>query len=176
MKVNSFWIIFCTTRPFWVKSSKRVGLGSIFSQLDKFRIEKFRTCQISEKKLTPHQNLKWNWCVQKQILSKVLLSENHFLDLFSPWKRQTLQLCIFSKTTNWWKEWKKNQFPVKTFEKNQISEKVFKNASDFESRKSEDVRILVKSTQLVIFWIGIPKECQILKHPFYHTSDFDHNI
>ena len=88
------------------------------------------------------------------------------LDLFSPWKRQLLQLCVFSKTTNWWKEWKKKQFPFKTFEKNQILKQIFYNASDFESRNSKYVRILVKSTQLVIFWIGNFTACQILKHPF----------
>ena len=43
----------------------------------------------------------------KQTLMNVLLSESHFLDLISPWKRQLLQLCAFSKGTSWWKRWKK---------------------------------------------------------------------
>ena len=90
----------------------------------------------------------------------------HILDHFSPWKRQLLQLCVFSKTTNWWKEWKKKQFPFKTFEKNQILKQFFYKASDFESRNSKYVRILVKSTKLVTFWIGNFTVCQILKHPF----------
>ena len=104
---------------------------------------------------------------KQPLMTNVLLSESHFLDLISPWKRQLLQLCVFSKTSNWWKEWKKKeQFPIKTFEKNQILKQVFNNASDFESRNSKYVRILVKSTQLVIFWIGNFTVCHILKYPF----------
>ena len=92
---------------------------------------------------------------------------------FTPWKRQFLQLCAFSKSTSWWKRWKKKQFSHQDFWKNQILKQFFNSASDFESRNSKYVRILVKSTQIVIFWIGILTTCRILKHPFYHTSDLE---
>ena len=35
---------------FWIKIFKCVRLSAVFSQLDKFRIENFRLCQIPEKK------------------------------------------------------------------------------------------------------------------------------
>ena len=43
---------------------------------------------------------------------------------------------------------------------------VFNNASDFESGLSKHVRFLVESTLLLIFWIEIFTEIQILNHPF----------
>ena len=112
-------------------------LEPISQNSGKFESEILECVTFRKKSLTTHQTLKWNWFVQKQTLSNVLLSEKHFLDLFSPWKRQLVQLCVFSKTTHWWKVWKEKQFPFKTFEKNQILKQRFNNASDFESRNSD---------------------------------------
>ena len=126
-----------------------------------------------KKCFAPHEVLKWNWFVQNRHWWMFCFQKVTFLDLISPWKRQLLQLCVFSKTINWWKEWKKSQFPFKTFEKNQILKQDFNNVSDFEWRISKYVRLLFNSTQLLTFWTGVFTVCRIVKHLFYHTSDFE---
>ena len=57
-------------------------------------------------------------------------SEKIFFGSFYSKKRQLLQLCVFSKTNNSFEKRKKNSFPIKVFEKNQILKPVFNNESD----------------------------------------------
>ena len=71
-------------------------------------------------------------------------------------------LFLFKKFFAKQNTWKESDFEL-----------VFNNASDLKSRISKYVRLLVNSTQLVIFWIGIFLLRRFLKHPFYHTSDFE---
>ena len=105
----------------------------------------------------------WMFCFQKVIFW-----------IFSPHENGNFcNYALSQKPPVGEKAGRKNSFPIKTFEKNQILKQFFNSASDFESRNSKYVRILVKSTQIVIFWIKILTTCQILKHPFYHTSDLE---
>ena len=72
----------------------------------------------------------------KTYFDECLAFRKPILDLFTPWTRQFLQLCLFSKSNICWKNWKKNSFPIKTFEKNQFLNLFLFNASYFESRNS----------------------------------------
>ena len=105
---------------------------------------------FEKKSLTTNHILKWTWFVQKPIFMNDLLEENHF-SILLPRKTPNSLGMRFLKNHDMEKNWKKNSFWIKTFEKNQILKQVFNNASDFESRVSKYVRFLVNSTQLVIF-------------------------
>ena len=83
---------------FWIKNFKCVRLRAVFSQLDKFRIENFWTCQISEKKLYNASDFEvklickknrfwWKFCFQTITSGSLYPKKCHF------W-----QLCVFSKT------------------------------------------------------------------------------
>ena len=90
-----------------------------------------------------------------------------------------MQLSAFSTTTKCWKKGRKNNFLINTYEKNRVLKQVFKNASDFESRFSKRVNLLVNFTQLVIFWISVFTACQVLNflhQTFYILSIFELNF
>ena len=85
-KESDFELIFVKRVMFWIKIFKRVRLRAIFSQLDKFRIEIVRTCQISKKKL---QRMRF-W-------SEIDLHKNRFWWMFC-WQKITLGSIYPAKT------------------------------------------------------------------------------
>ena len=136
LKKISFDSFFVQRVKFWIKTFQRVRLRAFFLQFGNFGTKNFRKCWISKKKLTTDQVFKWNWFVKKQILKKVLLSENHSW-FISP--RENANFCSYAfsqKPTIAEKNGRKNSFPNKAFEKSQILNKLLYNESDFESTKT----------------------------------------
>ena len=158
-----------------MKKFKRVRLRAIFYPSTIVESKNLERVRFRKKRLTTNHILKWTWFVQKPIFMNDLLEENHF-SILLPRKTPNSLGMRFLKNHDMEKKWKKNSFWIKTFVKNQILKQVFNNASDFESRISKYVRFSVNSTQLVIFRIGIFTSWRILKHLFYHTSDFKQNF
>ena len=83
---------------------------SKFLERVRFRKKKFYNASGFEVKLICKKNsFWWKFCFQKITFRS-----------FYPKERPLLQLCVFSKTNNSFKKRKKNSFPIKNFEKNQI--------------------------------------------------------
>ena len=141
-------------------------LEPIFHNSGNFESEILVRVAFRKKSLTTHQILKCNWFVQKQTLMKVFFQKVTFWIFLAHENAIFCSYAFSQKPLISEKNGRKNSLPFKTFERNQILKQLFNNASDFEARNSKYVRILVKSTQLVIFWIGNFTACQILKHPF----------
>ena len=157
---------------FWINFSKASDSEPSFYN-STITNRNFRTCQISKKKVL-QQITFWSELDlhKKKILMNDLLAENRFSTILSR-KNATSSVMQFLKNHDIEKKWKKTISESRLSKKKQISKQVFKNASDFESRISKYVRFSVNFEQLVIFGIGSFTACQILKHLFYHTSDFD---
>ena len=103
---------------FWIKKFKCVRPRAVFSQLDKFRIEIFRTAKISGKKVLQRIRLKWNWFVKKTDFDESSAFRQSFLWSFYPTKCQLLQLWVFSKLFLRGMFWeKKTCFESKTLRK-----------------------------------------------------------
>ena len=139
---------------YWIEFQHSVELWSTIFALHQILKEK---TFLKKSKFVGKSALKESfiWPFYTVKMSKVAFScifKNLILNMLFLFKK------IFAKQNTW----KESDFEL-----------VFNNASEFKSRISKYVRLLVNSTQLVIFWIGIFLLRRILKHPFYHTSDFE---
>ena len=157
---------------FWIRNFKCVRPRTVFSQLDKFRIEKFRTCQISEKKVLQRIRF-WNEIdlKKKQILMKVLHLDNHF-GIVLPQNLPSFAALRFLK----------NQQLYKKMEKKHLSYQIFGKESEFATRFQQSVRLESRFSKLVSFSQFITnrpfvhrKFCSVSdsETSFYHTSDLE---
>ena len=148
---------------FWIKNFKCVRVGAVFSQLDKFRITIFKKSQFSKKKFYNASDFEikmickknrfwWKFCFQKFLFGS-----------FYSKKRQFLQLCVFSKTNNCLRKWKKNSFLIMTFEKSLILKQVFNKASDSP----------YQNFQIRSIFSQFYTTRQFLYRKFYNVSDFE---
>ena len=129
LKIFSFWINCCKTRHILNQEFRMRQTWSRFfttrQNSNRNILERFRF----RKKVLQRARF-WSEIVflKKQILMKLLLSENYFWIVLPKKKFAAMR---FQKTNNSWrKKWKKNNFPSRAFAKNQILKKVFNNASD----------------------------------------------
>ena len=93
-----------------------------------------------------------------------------------------MQLCVFSKTNNSFEKRKKNSFPIKVFEKNQILKPVFNNESDsnqvfqngtiFWWSLHNSSFFVSAILQRVRFWNILFTKHQVLNGNFNSVTDF----
>ena len=93
-----------------------------------------------------------------------------------------MQLCVFSKTNNSFEKRKKNSFPIKIFEKNQILKPVFNNESDsnqvfqngtiFWWTLHNSSFFVSEILQRVRFWNILFTTHQVLNGNFNSVTDF----
>ena len=159
------------------KNFKSVRLRAIFSQLDNFRIENFRTCQISKSKVLQRisfwseidlwkNSFWWKFCFEKISFGSFYPLKAHFCSYVFSQNPKIIE-----------KIGKKNSFPINTCGENQILKQVFNNASSFESRNSNasdlepifhnSANFESKILERVGFWIKILKRIS-----FWSEIDF----
>ena len=113
----------------------------------------------------------WKFCFQKITFES-----------FYPKECPILQLCVLSKTNKSFKKRKKNSFPIKIFEKNQILKPVFNN--EWDSNQVLQNRTIFRRTlhnssffvseilQRVRFWNILFTTHQVLNGNFNSVTDF----
>ena len=93
-----------------------------------------------------------------------------------------MQLCVFPKTNNSFEKRKKNSFPIKIFEKNQILKPVFNNETDsiqvfqngtiFWWTLHNSSFFVSETLQRVRFWNILFTTHQVLNWNFNRVTDF----
>ena len=105
------------------------------------------------------------------------------LDLLTPWKRQLSQLCIFSKTNNWWKKKKEKtvllskllkriRFWSKFLTTRQTWNQEVQNTSGFSSTQHNSSFFEPEFLQCVGLWNIFFTTPQILNRSFNNAIDF----
>ena len=160
---NSVFESFVVQRvTFWFKKFKCVRVRSVLSQLDRFRIESFRTSQFSKKNFTTQQILKLNWFVKKNRFWWKFFSEKIFLDRFTPKNANFCSYAFYQKPTIVLRKGKKNSFPIKIFEKIR-----------FWNQFSTTSEIRIKFFKMEQFFGELYTTRHFLYRKFYSVSDFE---
>ena len=145
----------------WIKSFESVRLRAIFSKLEKFRIESFRTCHVSKKKVL-HRIRFW---------SGIDLYKNRFWWMFC-FQKVNFGSSYTTKTPTFAvMRFLKNHQLVKRMEENTVSFQDFWKESDFETSFQQRVRLWIKNFGIRHIFSQLYITRHFLNRIFYSVLD-----
>ena len=148
------------------RTSNASELEPFFHNSTNFELQFLKSLSFRKKSFKTHQILKSKWFVKKNRFWWKFCFQKFLFGSFYSKKRQFLQLCVFSKTNNCLRKWKKNSFLIMTFEKSLILKQVFNKASDSP----------YQNFQIRSIFSQFYTTRQFLYRKFYNMSDFETSL